>query len=244
MLDIRRLFQKSNQSVGGSIIQEYSPTAKPLELGSSNAPAEWRVLREKHYRKWLGDAENILVWHEVLPTVPHVDIHVFPPSKALGRDYYTLITSGMSDERMMLPKGVDKQHARAEIIFYVANDETKSHQNAKPWYAQAISFYAHFPFDYKTWLAASHTLPNGNPPSRIVENSSLTTAFFLPAIFEGEEFSETLRLGSDRVNFLWLTFLSDKETELKLKYGYDKLVERCDKYNLPQVFNPFRPSIV
>jgi hypothetical protein len=108
----------------------------------------------------------------------------------------------MSDERMILPRGIDKQYARAEIIFYVASDETTTHQTEKPWYAEAISCYAHFPFNYKTLLAFTHTLPNGNPPAPIIKGSSLTTALFLPAIFEPKEFAQEFKLGDEKVNFL------------------------------------------
>ena len=177
---IKRLFSKPTKTAGGSTVQKYVPSEKPPKLGFTSAPAEWKELRENQYRKWLGDSEKAFVWHEIVPIIPHVDIHVFPPSKELGRNYFTLVTSGMSDEKMILPKGIDKQFARAEIIFYIANDESKTYQTNKPWYVEAMSFYAHFPFDYKTWLASSHTLPNGNPPAPVVDDSSLTTALFLP----------------------------------------------------------------
>ena len=127
---------------------------------------------------------------------------------------------------MTLPKGVDNEFARAEIIFYVEGDETKIYQTEKPWYVQAMTFLAHFPFDYKTWLAHSHTIPNGNPPAPIVDGSLLTTALFLPAFYEPPDFYGDFKLGNERVLLYWLTYLTDKETEFKLKYGYDKLVEK------------------
>jgi hypothetical protein len=241
---IKRIFSKPNKSLGGSTIYEYSEPKNSPKTGFSGAPAEWQEQRENHYRKWLGDSEDNIIWHEILPFVPHVDVHIFPPSNASGRNYYTLITSGMSDEKMNLPHGVDKDYARAEILFYIANDETKKYQTEKPWYVEAINFFAHFPFEYKTWLAYSHTLPNGNPAIPVVEGSTLSTALFLPAIFEPKEFTQDFRLSGEKVNFLWLTFLNDRETEFKLKFGYDKLVEKFNKDNFPQVFNPFRPSIV
>jgi hypothetical protein len=179
-----------------------------------------------------------------LPQIPHIDIHVIPPSKQSGRNYFTLITSGMSDERMTLPKGIDKQYARAEIIFYVANYDSIPYQTEKPWYVNDMFFFAHFPFKYKTWLAISHTLAMQNPPAPIVTDSLLTTAFFLPPIFEPKEFVNHFKLGNEKVNFLWLTFLSDKETEYKLNNGYEKLVEKFNKDNFPQVFNPLRKSII
>lgn len=245
MVSIRRFFQRNKKSASGSRIHAYDrPTDDAPRFGFSSAPAEWNENRENHYREWFGDSKDIFVWHEVLPLVPHIDIHVFPPSAELGRNYYTLITSGMSDEKMALPKGIDSQYARAELVFYVADALTKAYETTKPWFVGAMTFLAHFPFDFKTWLAVSHTIPNGNPPAPVVEGSVLTTALFLPPIFESKGFAQDFKLGDETVNFLWLTYISDKETEYKLKYGYDKLVEKFTPDNFPKVFNPFRSSII
>lgn len=241
----RRFFQKNKKSAEESRIQAYDhPSGDAPRFGFSKAPPEWKELRENHYRKWLGDSNEIFVWHEMLPVVPHVDIFVFPPSSELGRNYYTLITSGMSDEKMALPEGIDSQYACAEILFYVTDAAVKVHETTRPWFVGAMSFLAHFPFDYNTWLAFSHTIPNGNPPAPLVEGSELTTALFMPAIFEDKEFTHDFKLGNEIVNFLWLTYINDKETEYKLKYGYEKLVEKFTPDSFPQVFNPFRQSII
>ncbi len=239
---LRRLFQKARKSTGGSIIYEHAQAREALKLGFSKAPVEWRGAREAHYRRWFGEQE-VTVWHEVVPAIPHIDVWVFPPSEQLQRSFYTLITSGMSDERMMLPPGIDKELARAEVVFYVAEDLAPD-RTERPWFVQTIFFFAHFPFTYKTWLAPSHTIPNGNPPAPIVEGSLLTTAIFLPAIFEAEGFVKDFRLDGEKVNFLWLTFISDKETQYKLNEGYDKFVGKLNKDNFPQVFDAFRPSVV
>jgi hypothetical protein len=244
MSSFRRFFQKPKKTPGGSTVEEYIPNNKKPELGFSNAPADWQRLRESYYEKWFGSSEKNIIWHELVPLIPHIDIHVFPPSEESGRNYFTLITSGMSDERMSLPEGKDKQYARAEIIFYVANDKAIAHQTEKPWYVNDMFFFAHFPFKYKTWLAISHTLAMQNPPAPIITGSSLTTAFFLPPIFEPKEFVDNFKLGNEKVNLLWLTFLSNKETEYKLNKGYGELVEKFNKDNFPQVFNPLRKSII
>jgi hypothetical protein len=150
----------------------------------------------------------------------------------------------MSDEKMALPRNVDKQLARAELLFYIADAATEAYQTEKPWFVRAISFFARFPFDYKTWLAASHTVPNGNPPAPVVEGSSLTTALFLPPIFEPKESIEDFRLSGEKVNFLWLTFINDKETEYKLNEGHSRFVEKLNEHNFPRVFDPSRPSVI
>ncbi len=244
MSKLQSIFHKAKKSTGGSIIQEYAPASEGPKLGFSTAHPEWQEARDAHYRKWFGDSEEAVVWHEILPIVPHIDVHVFPPSDKLGRDFYTLITSRMSDEKMVLPKNIDKQLSRVELLFYIADAHSKPHQTEKPWFVEAISFFAHFPFTYKTWLAQSHTIPNGNPPAPVVEGSSLTTAIFFPPIFEPREFAQVFRLSGEKVNFLWLTFINDKETEYKLTEGYNKFTEKLNKDNFPQVFDPRRPSVI
>ena len=41
------------------------------------------------------------VWHEILSDTVHLDVHHLPPSP--GRNYHTLVTTGMSDLPMNAP---------------------------------------------------------------------------------------------------------------------------------------------
>jgi hypothetical protein len=84
-------------------------------------------------------------------------------------------------------------------------------------------------------------LPSLESPPK---STLLTTAIFLPAIFEPKEFVKEYKLGDEKVNFLWFSYLTDKETEYSLKYGSDKLIEKFNVNNFPQVFNPFRKSVI
>ena len=86
----------------------------PVErkYGLSETPEEWVKTREKHYRKHFGKPS--LVVHEVLPQIPHIDVLVFPSSKKLKRNFTTLVTSGMSDEKMFLPEGFNAEQSRTE----------------------------------------------------------------------------------------------------------------------------------
>jgi hypothetical protein len=244
MKNIQNFFNKPKKSPGGSTIVRHPLPENNPTIGFSEVPPEWQTLRENHYKKWLGDSKDIMVWHEIVPIIPHIDIHVFPPSKDMERNFYTLITSGMSDEKITLPKGTDSRFARTELVFYIADAKTQANEIERPWYINAINFFAHFPFNYKTWISIAHTIPNGNPPAPIMEGSQLTTAIFLPPIFERKEFVDDFKLGDEKVSFLWLAFLTDKETEYKLKFGIEKLVEKFNTRTFPQVFNPARPSII
>src|SRR5262245_19297927 len=78
--------------------------------------------RERVYEQMFGPMDG--VYDDTFPgLVPHIDVYVHPPGVA-GRDFYTLVTGGMSDLRMKLPPdAVDKLPRRAEIIFYLHPDD-------------------------------------------------------------------------------------------------------------------------
>jgi hypothetical protein len=227
---------------GGSIIQRYRPLAERPRLGYSNAPTEWVKLREDHYARWFGPPSH--VWHEVLPLIPHVDVQVHPPSPALGRDFFTLATSGMSDERMALDADTPAHHARAELILYLSAAEVRTWQSKEPWHVSVLRFLAHFPFDNHTWLGFSHTIQNGTPATAYTPGSTLTTALLLTPMFETPEFETGLHLGGDPVNLLWVTFLTDDEVAYKLQHGFSALLDRFQAVNYPQVTDVFRRSVL
>jgi len=69
--------------------------------------------REAVYCDLWGPAEKVA--HEILPREPHIDVLVHPPRQD-GRDFYTLVTSGMSDLRLASEPPAPK---RVEMVMYV-----------------------------------------------------------------------------------------------------------------------------
>jgi hypothetical protein len=75
------------------------------KLGFSEQPTAHLVAaREQVYADVFGD--RFTVSHELLPLVPHIDVYVFEPDDDRGRDFFTLVTGGMSDLPMGVPDGV------------------------------------------------------------------------------------------------------------------------------------------
>src|ERR1700751_6089809 len=82
-----------NQS--SKILRYGVPTGDP-----SLASSESAAVIERHIQKHVGNPG--LVLHEVGSRYVHVDVHIVPPQS--GRDFSTLITSGMSDRPMNVPE--------------------------------------------------------------------------------------------------------------------------------------------
>jgi len=206
-----------------------------------DAPAQWDQLRHQHYQQYFGESTSVL--HEVSSQIFRIHIHIFPSSKKLKRNFTTLVTSGMSDSAMKIPKKLDPSYARREIIMYVPDYESKLYSLEQTWFEKILRYTAHFPFEYDTWLGEGHTIQNGNPPQPITEGSLLTNMFLLPPIYEAPEAAQ-IQLDDTPVKLLWLTFLTDAEAEYKIENGYSKLAKKFTHENFPRVVDPGRKSII
>ena len=205
------------------------------QLGVTPKAAEFRQLRQAVYEKLFGAA--LSVSHEVLPIVPHIDVYTFKRSQG-DREVYSLVTGGMSDLEMALPRRAEKDvPRRVELIFYCSEPRDE--------YISTLRFLAHFPHGSKSWLGHGHTMPNGNPPEPIWGTTELNTFFFLPPIVKKDQTLPTeLKLEGEPVHFLWVVPLTTAECNFKLTRGFDAMLNLFQQNRHPYVFDPHRKSYV
>ena len=164
-----------------------------------------------------------------------MDVFIYSPGS--GRNYYTLVTSGMSDLPMTLPPEVGTEFARAELIWYV--DEPAET------YLRLLQFLAHFPHDNATWLHWDHTIPNRSPPTPFFEGTPLDTLFLMPTLVAKDmQFQDRLVLSGDPVRFLWVVPITSAECGLKLEQGSDALYDLFEEAGHPHVFTGGREGYV
>ena len=148
----------------------------------------------------------------------------------------TLVTSGMSDLEMAVPKRAEVAR-RVELIFYCSEP--------KPEYAETMQWLAHFPHDQSTWIGSGHTIPNGTPPAPFWGSSALDTVLLIPPIvLRDGTLPKELVLGGEPVHFLWVVPLTTAECNLKLAKGLEAMLDLFERNNHPHVFEPDRKSYV
>jgi hypothetical protein len=225
-------FNKKKAPDGINIIRHEDVETK---LGVTKGMAGFAQARETVYERLFG--KPLSVSHELLPLVPHIDLYIFKRSQG-NREVYSLVTSGMSDLEMMLPRGADKGvPKRVELIFYCSEPRDE--------YISTLRWVAHFPHDSKSWLGHGHTVPNGNPPAPFWENTELDTLFFLPPIVKKDQtLPSELNLGGEPVHFLWVVPLTTAECNFKLTRGFDAMLNIFQQNRHPHVFDPHRRSYV
>ena len=99
--------QRVGISTGGSTMIKYGGQefGKPQFGVPGEETIEWARRREAVYDDFFGPAAEVS--HEMLPFVPHIDVYQYKPGYK-DRDFWTLVTSGVSDLPMTLPRKLSK----------------------------------------------------------------------------------------------------------------------------------------
>lgn len=223
--------RRTEISSGGSEI--LPPSAAKPQVGAPPEGAErQRQRRERVYEEFFGPCE--FVDHEVGLQIPHVDVYVYPPGHA-GRDFYTLVTGGMSDLPMQVPRGAKAR--RTELVLYALEP--------KEAYRAILRFLAHFPHDHRTWFGQGHTFPNGQPAQPLFEGSALDTLLLLGSILQPDAtLPNHLHIEKDPVHLLWVVPITTAECERKLRDGTDAILDLFEQFQHPFVLNEARQSYV
>jgi hypothetical protein len=218
--------------LSGAKTLRHTKAPRKLEIGV--AAEDFIEQREAVYEQMFG--KNVLVSHEFLALIPHIDVYIYKPVRAKRR-FYTLVTGGMSDERMNVPKLERSACRRTEIIFYV--------NKPRDAYVGLLRFLARLPFEFDTWFGPWHTIPNGNPPEPLFPGSKFCAAVFLDSPVDPEKgMVKRFRIRNDSVKLLWLVPLTKPEYQLALEMGIQNLLKVFKKKKHPIVFDPKRPSYV
>lgn len=224
--------RKDQQAADGTPIIRHTDIHKPQFGMPTDESVRFTQLREEAYEELFGDSDQ--VYHELIPSLPHIDVYQHPPGHS-DRDFYTLVTGGMSDHLMTLPSDVPPDFGRVELIFYCSEPRTE--------YCELLRLMARFPHDNRTWFGQGHTIPNGQPPGPLFDNPLLDTVLFMPTVLSPDDsLAERLQLGQLPVNFLWVVPITSAECEFKLNHGFDALLDKFTENNHPFVFDPERGS--
>jgi hypothetical protein len=230
---------ESEFSESGSPIYRHQPSERSFDPVSGNERTIEAI--SNHIERWIGKAD--WVWHELVSDRVHIDVHVVPPQDE--RDYFTLITSGMSDLPMKVPEGCEDLRF-AELMICLPSD-WRLHQDAfsdenNYWPIRWLKLMARMPHEYDSWLAVGHTVPNGDPPQPFASRTPFCCMLVAPCIGFGNDFPLLNLSPQKAIHFYNLLPLYQEEMEYKLKHGFEGLIQRWDNFNVTEVVDIHRPN--
>jgi hypothetical protein len=215
-------------SNAGDRILRHQRTNRPSTTPASGGQSA--ELIGAHFREILGT--NHAVIHEIVSEFVHIDILIFRPSEEYP--FYTLVSSGMSDQPMLVPPDVTGGEF-AELVLLLPSDWPMSRQT---WDENEAEYYwpiswlkriSRLPHEYDTWLSNGHTIPNGDPPQPFSPNTELCCWMLAPPIYFPEECWTLQASRSKEIEFHLMLPLYEEEVDFKLERGPEELMERLGK---------------
>jgi hypothetical protein len=218
-----------------------TPTPPPLPARKPAEPAEEDeevdeliAAREEMYASLFGPVWTVDRGEE--EDGPAIDVYTFEPEDVKRRDFYTLITGGMADERMRVPRGAE--YKRAELVMYVA-EPTETHVNLLRWLATLPHVQE------TTWYGPGTTMTNGSPPCPIFDDSVLDNFLFLESIVSPDDtLAERWILDDDPVGLLWVVPITDAERRFIQDRELSDFLELLDRKGHKHVLDEGRRSYV
>jgi hypothetical protein len=224
---------------GAPIIRHSEPEVKEPEIVFDSKYGEQVG---DHIERHLGEVKT--VFHELISTTVHVDIHVIPPGP--NRNWITLVTSGMSDLAMNVPDGAEHL-AHAELMLRLPPAWPMTHEDLKDeanyWPLRWLKILVRFPHTQNTWLSAGHTLPNGDPAEPLHPSIGLIGWALSKPFIGGEGFEVFEATDGTPIHFFSIVPLYASEMQLKLDRGWDQLHSQLTSAGVSDLIDPHRPAV-
>jgi hypothetical protein len=236
--------EKEKSQAGDSILRHSESKHHQLEEVSGKSHLEEI---SNHVEKYIGNIES--VFHEIVSSIVHIDILYIKPSDKYP--FHILVTSGMSDKPMIVPKGAEG-HQFAELVVLLPKSWPLEFENNKVfvdeideenyWPIRWLKILAYLPHKYYSWIGWGHTIPNGENASPFAENTKLGCILVMPSLTMPNDFFKLRTQDEMTIEFFCMYPLYKEEMDYKLKNGIDKLLDKFDKYAIKDIIELDRPN--
>lgn len=227
-------------SEGGSVIHRHQERKGGFKFASGDSENIERI--SNHIERHIGTPDS--VFHELVSDLVHIDIHIVQPTEE--RPFYTLVTSGMSDQRMS-PPGEVAHLGYAELCLSLPADWPVGNEAFNDdefyWPVYWLKKLARFPHEYNTWIFDGHTIPNGDPPEKMHPSVGFSSWLVTFPILVPEPFLELKVNANKSIFFLAIVPLFESELNYKLKKGHEQLLKRLDKKRVTEVVDIDRKPV-
>jgi hypothetical protein len=227
------------RSESGSPIYRHKPREQAWE--APQHPGKYLDEIDAHVERYIGKVET--VFHEILSDMVHLDVHFVPATKE--RPFHVLVTSGVSDEPMNVPEGME-EFRRAELLMALprhwplTQEDFKREENY--WPVRWLKQIGRLPHEYNTWIGWGHSIPNGDPAEPIA-NTDFIGVMVTPAQWLPMEFFQLTANDGEKISFYELVPLYQEEIDLKMKQGAEELEERLAKVGGGVALDVKRPNV-
>lgn len=231
--------EPDERSESGAPIYRHEERKKPFAL--PRHPTTNLELIEAHIESHIGKIET--TYHEIISDLVHIDVLFIKATE--DRPFHVLVTSGVSDEPMNVPEGLE-EHNRVELLVALPGEwpltEESFDDENNYWPIRWLKSIGRLPHEYETWIGWGHTIPNGDPAEKIA-NTNFVGFMLVPPFALPPEFFELKSSDNNKIKFYALIPLYQEEMDFKLSNGSDALEELLDENDVGIEINASRMNV-
>jgi len=184
------------------------------------------ITAREHVETLLGQPARIFSTEE--GSGPKIDIAEYEPTE--GREHWTYLTWGMSNQEQFVPTSAPEWVARrVELLMYSSTQA--------PWSVNVLHSLACHPFINQSYFFWWHTIGMTTPLN--ADDDRQRGFLLLPPYFEEASFDEG-KLDDCPLRFLMAIPITETERTLGLTQGGRALEDRLIATNTPVVYTPGR----
>jgi Suppressor of fused protein (SUFU) len=195
-----------------------------------------------HIQRHIGDIA--IVFHEKVSTDIHIDI--FHSADTPKRPFHTLVTSGMSQKPMSVPRGAE-DGILAELMLclpasWAVNAQAfKDENNYRP--VRLLKRLARYPHENKTWLYSGHSIISSDSPQPFAGNTKMTSAV-LRYPFLVPDNALTIDVADGRRIRLWAVVPVYSEERVFIeRNGFERFEELLRQHRVTELLDPNRVNV-
>ena len=199
---------------------------------------------DQHLRQFFRDDE-ISILHEIVSETVHTDVFVVKPNAQEGRDFYLLLSGGMSALPMTVPKGFEK-FRYAELVMLLPPDWNIEYEvrDVNNWWPVVLLMHlSKHPHQAETWLGFGHTFAY-DLDEPFSSNNQFVGIILLESIKLPEKFMKIKGWPWQKsVNIYIVIPLYKEELIFKREHGIDALLDLFDANQISEVVDLNRKNL-
>lgn len=184
-----------------------------------------------------ADDDEVFVIHEKESETVHTDIFVIKPNPGKNRDFYILLTSGMSALPMHTGKKFFK-YRYAELVMLLPGNWDMEYENFNNegnwWPFRLLTDLTKYPHQANTWLGYGHTFARVEMDA-FSPSSGFTAAILLHSTVLPDTFMQIKRFFKSDIYIYSVIPLYTEELEYKMAHGVDALLEKFDEFSIKEI---------
>lgn len=185
-----------------------------------------------------------LVYHELVSSKVHIDIHLVPPGKE--REFHTLVTTGMAEKAMPVPEEVPQAARFVELVMMLPPEWQLEHRDFENerwyWPVRHMKMLARAPHEWITWFGPGHTIQFDEDMRPFAAGTSLCAYLLAPEPL-GEGFSPVVLPDGREVTLLMAVPIYAEELAYAREHGSEALAQRFEEHDIGIVVDPQRVNV-